>query len=434
MIAGVRLKNRYVLERHPLAHQGMGEVWPAQDDELKRPVIVKMVAPSMMDIELAQRFKREARLTARLVHPGVPAVYDFGQHEGRFYLVMQRIQGVDLSDLIAEHGPLPINWVAAIGAQICSVLIAARQIGLVHRDIKPSNVMLEASGAVKVLDFGLAAIHGDDRYSRITRSGDSLGTAGYMAPEQIEGRPTDHRTDLYGLGATLYDLLTGSPPFDGATPTITMREQMRASAPRPAKQRPEVPAAVDDLVHALMARQPRDRPLHAAAVYQVLAPLARELPPIPGVVNNQPDPVRAYAAVVGQVPLPLPVEVRGSPAPDDADPDLAVKQAERQAQELADSGNPRAAARKWRQLADHRAIQHGDEDATAVEYRLRAIRLHAELGEHSRALRQLRDLQDRIGIDGSEHPAASAVQREIAKLSEAEPDRPARRAAPSSHR
>ena len=425
MVAGVRLKDRYLVDRYPLAHQGMGEVWPAQDTVLKRQVIVKLIAPSLMDADLAKRFQREARLTARLVHPGVPAVYDFGQHEGRFYLVMQKIQGIDLADLIEEHGPLPVSWVAAIGAQLSSVLIAARQIGLIHRDIKPSNAMLESSGAVKMLDFGLAAIHGDDRYSRITQSGDSLGTAGYMAPEQIEGGPTDHRTDLYGLGATLFDLLTGRPPFDGPTPTVTMRWQMQTSPPRPAKSRAEIPASVDDLVHALMARRPQDRPASAADVYAVLAPLARNLPPIPGVVSNQPDAVRAYAAVVGQVLLPAQRGPHDDAAPEHADPDLTARHAEARAEHLATTGNPQAAAREWRQLADLRALQHGDEDATVVEYRLCAIRLHAELGEHSRALRQLRTLlQERIGINGPEHPAVLAIQREIAKLSEEGHDQP----------
>lgn len=412
MTEGVRLKNRYVLDRYPLAHQGMGEVWRAEDAELKRPVIVKMIAPSAMNAELMQRFRREARLTASLVHPGVPAVYDFGEHQGRLYLVMQRIHGVDLRDLVAEHHPLPIGWVASIGAQISSVLIAARQIGLVHRDLKPANAMLELSGAVKVLDFGLAAIHGDDRYSRITQSGDSLGTAGYMAPEQIEGGATDHRTDLYGLGATLFDLLTGSPPFDESTVTRTMRQQMDTSPPRPSTLRRGIPAAMDDLVHALMARRPQDRPPRAAAVYDALAPLARDLPPLPRAVNDQPDPVRAYAAVVGRVSWPAQHGAQAEPRPDDA----------ARAQQLADDGNPRAAAQRWRRLADERAAQHGDDDTTVVEYRLHAIRQHTDLGERSRALRLLHDLLDQLGANGADHPAASAIQREITKLTQDEPD------------
>jgi hypothetical protein len=278
---------------------------------------------------------------------------------------------------------------------------------------------------VKVLDFGLAAIPGDDRYSRITQSGDSLGTAGYMAPEQIEAGPTDHRTDLYGLGATLFDLLTGRPPFDGPTPTATMRYQMQTSPPRPAALRAEIPASIDDLVHALMARRPQDRPANAADVYAVLAPLARNLPPIPGLVSNQPNAVRAYAAIVGQVPLPAPHEGRESVEAGYADPELTVRQAESLAEQLATTGSPRAAARQWRKLADLRAVQHGDQDAQVVEYRLRAIRIHATLGEHGRARRQLHDLlRDRISADGPEHPAVLAVQREISKLS-GPPDQPA---------
>ncbi|WP_307804505.1 serine/threonine-protein kinase, partial [Micromonospora echinofusca] len=233
MTSGTSLKDRYRLGRLPLAHKGMGEVWPAQDLLLDRPVIVKFVNPTMMDADLVRRFRREALLTARLDHPGVPAVYDLGEHAGRPYVILQKIKGVTLTDLVAEQGPLPIGWVAAIGAQVSSILLAAGQIGLIHRDVKPSNVMVEPSGAVKLLDFGLAVIRDDDRYSQITRTGQSLGTVGYMAPEQILGEEADHRTDLYGLGATLFDLLTGTTPFDGVTTTTALRHQLDDPPPRP---------------------------------------------------------------------------------------------------------------------------------------------------------------------------------------------------------
>ncbi|HWG98107.1 MAG TPA: serine/threonine-protein kinase, partial [Pilimelia sp.] len=322
MVAGERLKERYQMGRFPLAHSGMGEVWTARDILLDRAVIVKLVGGATMDADLVRRFRREALLTARLHHPGVPAVYDLGEHRGRPYLVLQEINGITLSDLVAEQGPLPVAWVAAIGAQISAVLLAARDLGLVHRDIKPSNAMLEASGAVKVLDFGLAVVHGDNRYPRITRTGQTLGTAGYLAPEQIVGDPTDHRTDLYGLGATLFDLLTGCPPFDGATTVTTMRRQLESAPPRPAQLRPDLPDPLDDLVHALLAADPRDRPDSAAQVYAALAPLADDLPPIPGVVADDADPVRAYAAVVGRVPraagpaAPAPRSAGTTPAAD----------------------------------------------------------------------------------------------------------------------
>ncbi|HEX6498461.1 MAG TPA: serine/threonine-protein kinase [Micromonosporaceae bacterium] len=392
----------------------MGEVWTAQDTLLDRTVIVKLVNFAMMDAQLVRRFRREALLTARLDHPGVPAVYDLGEHHGRPYLVLQKIDGITLSDLIAEHGPPPIAWVAAIGAQISSVLIAAQRIGLVHRDIKPSNVMLEPSGAVKVLDFGLAAMH-DYRYSRITQTGQSLGTVGYMAPEQILGEPTDHRTDLYGLGATLFDLLTGNPPFVGDTTTATVRNQLEQVPPNPARLRPEVPDVLDQLIHALLAIRPQDRPVSAADVYATLAPLAQDLPPILGVVGDGTDAVRAYAAIVGRVPP----SSRTSPPPQSppAQPVSDVDAAAERAERLFSDGEFRAAARQWRLLADDLARQHGDEHPLVFDYRLRAARAHVPLGEHDRALRQLnRLLRDRIGADGPEHPAVLDLRQEIARL------------------
>ncbi|MEV6373576.1 serine/threonine-protein kinase [Micromonospora musae] len=302
MVTGTSLKDRYRLSRFPLPHNGMGKVWIAQDTSLDRPVIVKFLNPAMMDVDLLRRFRREALLTARLDHPGVPAVYDLGEHEGVPYVVLQKIDGITLTDLVAEQGPLPIGWVASIGAQISSILLAARGIGLVHRDIKPSNVMLQRSGAVKVLDFGLAVLRDDERYSRITQTGQSLGTVGYMAPEQILGAPSDHRTDLYGLGATLYDLLTARPPFDDPTTITTLRNQLDNPPPRPAQLRPEIPTVIDDLVHTLLAVRPEDRPTSADDVYAVLAPLAHDLPPIPGVLDDTAGPVQSYAAIVGRVP------------------------------------------------------------------------------------------------------------------------------------
>ncbi|MDG4816794.1 serine/threonine-protein kinase [Micromonospora sp. WMMD956] len=415
MVPGTSLKDRYVLGRNPLAHKGMGEVWPARDTLLDRQVIVKFVSAASPAPEAVRRFRREALLTARLDHPGVPAVYDLGHETGRPYVVFQKIDGVTLTDLVAEQGPLPFGWVAAIGAQISSVLLAARRIGLVHRDLKPSNVMLDTSGAVKVLDFGLAAIHGDDRYSRITQSGQSLGTVGYMAPEQILAEPTDHRTDLYGLGATLFDLLTGRPPFDGVTTMTTVRHQLDGPAPRPARLRPDTPAELDDLVHALLAIDPRDRPASVADVYPVLAPLSLDRPPISGVLTDTAEAVQSYAAIVGRVPQqtrPTTTTVPGQPEP-------GVELTARKADQLHAAGEFRAAARLWRRLADQRAEQHGDDDPAVFDLRLRAARAHVALGEHRRAMRQLQALLDsRVRADGPDHPDVPGLRQEIARLTE----------------
>lgn len=429
MQAGTSLKDRYKVDRYPLAHKGMGEVWPAHDTLLDRPVIVKILAT--MDADLLRRFRREARLTARLDHPGVPAIYDLGAYEGLPFVVLQKINGITLTDLVAEQGPLPIPWVAATGAQISSVLLAAKQIGLVHRDIKPSNVMLDHSGAVKVLDFGLAVVRGDKRYSRITQTGQSLGTVGYMAPEQILGHSVDHRTDLYGLGATLFDLLTGRAPFDGATTMTTARRQLANPPPRPAELRADIPAELDDLIQSLLATDPDDRPASAAEAYRLLAPLAQDRPPLPGVLADHARPAQAYAAVLGQASAPA------DPAmtPPVLNLSLDVGHGERQAEQFEAAGEYRAAAREWRRLASHIAQRRGDDHPLVFEFLRHAARAHIPLGEHDRALRQLsRLLQDRVRIDGPDHEAVAELRREIAQLSSTRPTPPPSRRAPDPGR
>ncbi|MET7394300.1 serine/threonine-protein kinase [Dactylosporangium sp. NPDC005572] len=403
MKAADRLKDRYEV-RHPIARSGMGEVWLARDTQLDRTVIIKTINPSRLTVDLVRRFRREARLTARLDHPGVPAVFDLDNHDGEPYLVLQRIEGIPLTDLIAEQDELPIARVCSIGAQISSVLLAAHRIGLVHRDLKPGNVMVEHNGAVKVLDFGVAVIDGDERYSRITRTGEGPGTVGYMAPEQIDGAATDHRTDLYGLGGVLFDLLTGQPPFGDATTMTTVRRQLGSPAPRPSLLRPQIPEALDDLVHALLALRPDDRPADAAEVYEVLAALADDPPPIPGVISDELDPVRAYAAVVGRQP------VRHGIAPNTtAGPADRAAEADHQFAQ----GNVRVAARLWRELADEYANDH----PLSIEYRLRAARAHVAAGERDRALRQFEAvLADLARADGAEHPQALTVRAEIEQL------------------
>ncbi|MER7169192.1 serine/threonine-protein kinase [Micromonospora sp. NPDC000207] len=401
------------MARLPLAHKGMGEVWSAQDLLLDRPVIVKFVDPAHLDLDALRRFRREARLTARLDHPGVPVVYDIGEDKGRPYVVLQKIEGITLTDMVAEQGPLPIGWAASIGAQISAVLLAARRIDLVHRDLKPSNVMLDTSGATKVLDFGLAVIRDDERYSRITQSGQSPGTVGYMAPEQIRSEPADHRTDLYGLGATLFYILTGHAPFgDGATMTTVWR-QLEGPAPHPSQLRPEIPAVVDDLVRSLLAIAPRDRLATAAEVYRVLAPLAQDLPPLPGVFTEAAEAVQAYAAIVGRVPprALAPSTPAGPPPP--LDPAQLVAEAEH----LEATGKYRAAARQWRHLAHEHAHLHGEDDTTVFDFRVRAARAHLPLGEHDRALRQFTTLlESRIRSHGPEDARAGTLRREIANL------------------
>lgn len=303
------IAERYELEALPAGRGGMGEVWLGRDVRLERPVAVKFVRFPDDDQrdELVRRFVRESRITARLEHPGVPAVYDVGIDDaGTPYMVMQRVPGISVADLVAEHGPLPLGWAAGIAAQTCAVLAAAHAESLVHRDLKPGNLMLGPDGMVRVLDFGLAvALASGD--SRITRTGEALGTPAYMAPELVMVGRTDHRTDLYALGCTLHEMLTGHRPFRGETAYAVMHQQVDGRVPDVRSLRPDVPADLAALVRTMMAKSPDDRPPSAAAAFAGLAGHVKELGALPGVVTPDPAPApaRMQATVLARIHAPM---------------------------------------------------------------------------------------------------------------------------------
>ena len=207
----MRIAGRYEIDELPLGRGGMGAVHPGHDTHLDRRVAVKFLHVPGGSDEQRERFVREARILARLEHPGVPALYDLGTHEQRLFQVMQFVDGVAVDDVVAELGPLPPAWVAAIAAQTCAVLAAAHGLAITHRDLEPSNLMLRTDGSVVVLDFGLAVLAGAVRFSRV---GQLFGTPSYMAPEQIQHGVADPRSDLYALGCVLHEL----PPASSCSP------------------------------------------------------------------------------------------------------------------------------------------------------------------------------------------------------------------------
>jgi len=299
------ISRRYELEELPIARGGMGEVWVGRDVKLEREIAVKFLRfpDGTPDTELVRRFVRESRITARLEHPGIPAVYDVGTEDGTPYLVMQRIRGSTVADLVAELGALPIGWAAAIAAQTCAVLAVAHQASLVHRDLKPGNLMLCPDGTVKVLDFGLAVALDLADVSQITRTGQTLGTPAYMAPEQVMAGLSGPQTDLYALGCTLYEMLTGRQLFGGPTPYSVMSKQVD-ERPAPARRRrPDVPKQLDDLLLDLLRKRPEDRPESAGAVFGRLMPFVGDLGPLPPVLDPAAGgtAVRMYADVVSRV-------------------------------------------------------------------------------------------------------------------------------------
>lgn len=329
-----------------IGHGGMGEVWIGRDTRLDREIAVKFIRVSggEPDKEHVRRFVRESRITARLRHPGVPAIYDGGYDENGWpFLVMERVRGISVADLISEQdGPLPVGWTAAIAAQVCSVLVAAHAAKLVHRDLKPSNLMLEADGSVKVLDFGLATATTLDEFSRITLTNQPLGSPPYMAPEQVEGGPSVAATDLYALGCTMYEMLTGGQLFSGSTFISVMLQQVKDPPPAIRTTRPEVPAEMERLILDLLQKKPEDRPATAKEVYERLLPFVTDLGPLIGALDppTKTSPVRLYAGVLNRVFPSAPP--RATPA----DPPRARARSPRSAITREDIAKARAEARR----------------------------------------------------------------------------------------
>jgi tRNA A-37 threonylcarbamoyl transferase component Bud32 len=256
MESGTELAGRYRLERL-LGSGGKSEVWRARDLRLDREVAVKILLAAAADPVEARQFRREAESAARLRHPAITVVDDVGQHDGRMFIVMELLPGQDLAKFLSRHSAgLPVSQALSIGLEIAAALAYAHGEGIVHRDLKPSNVFIQEDGTVKVCDFGIAR--------------DLNGTPAYISPEQWAGEPVTHSVDLYALGCTLYELLTGQQPFQGPSlPALIHRLLTEVPVP-PHDRRPEVPAPLSDLVVALLAKAPEDRPPNAAAVVTAL--------------------------------------------------------------------------------------------------------------------------------------------------------------------
>jgi serine/threonine-protein kinase len=269
------LNERYRIEQR-LGHGGMATVHRAWDEELQRPVAIKVLSDTLAaDPELRRRFVREARAAARLSHPNIVTVYDVGEDDGRPYLVMECVDGGTLDG----RGPLPPDEAVALALQAAHGLAHAHELGLVHRDVKPGNLLVRNDSTLKVADFGIARAADD---SRLTQAGTILGTAAYLAPEQAAGDDATPATDVYALGAVLYELLTGRPPRSART----LAELAADDPVTPVRDLvPGVPRALEDVVMRALARDPSYRPQDAGELARELAPLAGE--PAPTHVQHQ---------------------------------------------------------------------------------------------------------------------------------------------------
>ena len=287
------LARRYRLVRK-LARGGMAEVWEAVDEILSRPVAVKILLPHLAaDEAFVTRFRREAVAAARLSHPHIVAVYDTWTDDGYEGIVMELVRGTTLRAVLDEQGVLPPRRVAAVGAQVADALDVAHRGGLIHRDVKPGNILLTEDGRVLVTDFGIAKA--SEATSDLTEVGQVVGTAKYLSPEQVEGRPLDPRSDVYALGVVLYEASTGRPPFAADNVTATALARLHAEPPPPRALRGDLPPALEAIVMRAMARRPEDRFPTAAALRDALEHV--DLRP-PGMTDTttttRPDPTVAY--------------------------------------------------------------------------------------------------------------------------------------------
>lgn len=271
----VLLAEHYELLRR-VGHGGMGQVWEALDTLLGRRVAVKTVLlEDSTDAELSARVFREPSATAQLSHPDIVTVHDAGMDEEApagptAFIVMELLEGMNLRDLLAERGTLPLGEALRIGADVASALAASHEIGVVHRDIKPANILVDGR-RVTVVDFGIAALT-RSADPTIVRPGSTLGTAAYMAPEQAASQPVGPASDVYSLGCVLFTLLSGEPPFSGAH-FLAVLQQHAFEPPPLLSERCNAPDAVTDFLDRMLAKDPAVRP-SATEVAETLTYLA----------------------------------------------------------------------------------------------------------------------------------------------------------------
>ncbi len=251
-----KIREYRIIEK--IGEGGMGEVFLAEDENLMRPVIIKTLAPELMrNEEFVNRFRQEARLQANLIHPNIVSLYSFFDEGGKFYMVLEYAKGETLSQRLKRVGLLPPHIALPIFNQILDAVAFAHQRGIIHRDIKPSNIIIDQYNNVKVMDFGIAKALSD---KGMTKTGTKLGTINYMSPEQIMAeKDIDHRTDIFSLGITLYEMLTGKLPYNCNTESdfMLMKQIVENKIPSVKESYPYVPDKLDAAI-AIATNKNRD--------------------------------------------------------------------------------------------------------------------------------------------------------------------------------
>ncbi|MEO7145501.1 MAG: serine/threonine-protein kinase, partial [Bryobacteraceae bacterium] len=255
---GDELGERYRIEGL-LGQGGMGRVYKAYDKELDRTIALKVLQPELTtDPNAMQRFKQELLLASRISHKNILRIHDLGEADGVKFISMAYVEGKDLHHLLREEGKLSTPRAQKIAEQLCEALDAAHSEGVVHRDLKPQNILMGKDDHVYVSDFGLAKSL-ESTSAGMTRTGQFLGTPRYMAPEQVEAKPVDHRTDLYALGLILFEMVTGEDAFKGDSTLQIMYRRVKEKPPNPKQLNPEVPDNLARVTLRCLEREPARR-------------------------------------------------------------------------------------------------------------------------------------------------------------------------------
>ncbi len=253
---------------------GMGEVYLAEDTELNRRVALKFLPSSLcLEEECRTRFKREAQAAAKLNHPNIVTIFEVSEFDGRPFFAMEYIEGRSLKEKI-EHEKLSLDEIIVLAEQFCEALKKAHDAHIVHRDIKPSNIMIDIDGRLKILDFGLAAVAGMDK---ITRTGSTLGTYGYMSPEQIQGKELDHRSDIFSFGTVIFEMITSVKLFQGDNEAAISHAIIYDTSPPLNKYNPEIPPGLQSIIDKMLEKTPEMRYASAVEILRDLKSLKNEI-------------------------------------------------------------------------------------------------------------------------------------------------------------
>src|SRR5713226_2697881 len=311
------LGERYQLQ-DPIGRGGMATIYRARDIRMDRVVAVKVLREVYStDPKFVRRFQVEAKAASALQHPNIVQVYDYGQTDGNYYIVMELVEGTDLRRYLHSRGVLDVDRAVIIAHDVALGLGAAHRRDIVHRDVKPQNVLVGRNGSIKLTDFGIASVYKDIHAERLTTTGMTLGTVQYYAPEQAQGEIVSPAADVYALGIVMYEMVTGRTPFDGENAVAVAMQHIQDAPTPPSHLNPNLPPALEEIILRCLEKVPEMRFRDGSQLAHALELLAdadtgETIPFTPGSTPVAPSP--AYPAPVSQIP-PRPGASGRGPAP-----------------------------------------------------------------------------------------------------------------------